>query len=67
MKKLFLTLVLALAVIGINAKTLIVYYSFTDNVHTVVTDLHSQTEADVVRVEPAEDGLDYLDYPQSPK
>lgn len=59
MKKLFLTLVLALAVIGINAKTLIVYYSFTKNVHTVVTDLHSQTEADVVWVEPAEDGLDY--------
>lgn len=59
MKKLFLTLFLAFAVIGINAKTLIVYYSFTNNVHTIVTDLHSQTGADMVRVEPSEEGLDY--------
>ena len=59
MKKSFLTLVLAFAAIGINAKTLIVYYSFTNNVHTIVTDLHSQTGADVVRVEPSEEGLDY--------
>lgn len=42
-----------------KGKTLIVYYSFTNNVHTVVSDLRTQIEADVVRVEPAEKGLDY--------
>jgi len=40
-------------------KTLIVYYSFTNNVHTIVSDLQTQIEADVVRVDPAEEGLDY--------
>lgn len=40
-------------------KTLIVYYSFTNNVHTVVSDLRTQLEADIIRVEPAEKGLDY--------
>lgn len=40
-------------------KTLIVYYSFTNNVHTIVSDLQTQIEADVVRVEPAEEELDY--------
>ena len=40
-------------------KTLIVYYSFTNNVHTIVSDLQTQIEADVVRVKPAEEGLDY--------
>ena len=42
-----------------TGKTLIVYYSFTNNVHTVVGDLRTQIEADVIRVEPAEKGLDY--------
>ena len=40
-------------------KTLIVYYSFTNNVHTIVNDLCTQIDADVVRVEPAEKGIDY--------
>lgn len=38
---------------------LIVYYNFTNNVHTIVSDLQTQIEADVLRVEPAEDGIDY--------
>lgn len=42
-----------------TGKTLIVYYSFTNNVHTIANDLRTQIEADVVRVEPAEKGLDY--------
>lgn len=42
-----------------TGKTLIVYYSFTNNVHTLVNDLRTQIEADAVRVEPAEKGLDY--------
>lgn len=45
---------------GPVGKTLIVYYSFTNNVHTIANDLKAQIEeADVVRVEPAEEGLDY--------
>lgn len=59
MKKLFLIMMVALSVITTNARTLIVYYSFTNNVHTIVSDLQTQTGADVVRIEPAEEGLDY--------
>lgn len=40
-------------------KTLVVYYSYTNNVHTIVSDLLTQIEADAVRIEPAEKGLDY--------
>lgn len=40
-------------------KTLIVYYSFTNNVHTIVNDLRTQIDADLVRVESAEKGIDY--------
>lgn len=42
-----------------DRKVLIVYYSFTNNVHTVVSDLRTQIEADVIRVEPTEKGVDY--------
>ena len=59
MKKLIITLAIALSAIAINAKTLIVYYSFTNNVRTIATELQSQTGADMVEVEPAEEGLDY--------
>ena len=59
MKKLFLTLTVMLAAVTTNAKTLIVYYSFTNNVHTIVSDLQTQIDADVIRVEPAEKGIDY--------
>ena len=40
-------------------KTLIVYYSYTNKCHEIVTTLSSQIEADVVRIEPAEKGLKY--------
>ena len=39
-------------------KTLIGYYSFTNNVYAIVSDLQEQIEADVIRIEPAEEGLD---------
>lgn len=42
-----------------EGKTLIVYYSFTNNVHAIVEDLRTQISADVIRVEPAEKGIDY--------
>lgn len=59
MKRLILTFIVALTVMAVEAKTLIVYYSFTNNVHTIVTDLQAQTGADAVRIEPAEERLDY--------
>ena len=40
-------------------KTLIVYYSYTNKCHEIVTTLSCQIEADVVRIEPAEKGLQY--------
>ncbi len=42
-----------------QAKTLVVYYSYTNNVAKIVTELTRQIDADVIRVEPAEKGLDY--------
>lgn len=42
-----------------QSKTLVVYYSYTNNVERIVTELHKHIETDVVRVEPAEKGLDY--------
>lgn len=61
MKKIILALAAAfVAAITTSAKTLIVYYSFTNNVHTIVSDLSTQlADADVVRIEPAEKGIDY--------
>ena len=59
MKRVFLALVLMVSAIAIQAKTLVVYYSYTNNVHNIVTELTRQIDADVVRIEPAEKGLDY--------
>ena len=59
MKKILLSLALIISAIAIHAKTLVVYYSYTNNVHDIVTALSKQIDADVVRIEPAEKGLDY--------
>ncbi|MDE6559958.1 MAG: flavodoxin [Muribaculaceae bacterium] len=59
MKKLMMAVAIMLTAISMNAKTLVVYYSYTNNVNSVVTELTKQIEADVVRIEPAEKGLDY--------
>lgn len=48
-----------LGTMGAEARTLIVYYSYTNNVERIVSELRSQIEADVVEIEPAEKGLDY--------
>lgn len=42
-----------------DAKTLIAYYSYTNNIETIVNVLSSLIEVDVVEIEPAEKGLDY--------
>ena len=59
MQRFFFTLYLLAIAITSQAKSLIIYYSFTNNVHTIVNDLKTQIYADVLRIEPAEKGLDY--------
>lgn len=59
MKKTTLILALLISAFAVNAKTLIAYYSFTNNIHSIATELQQQTDADIVRIEPAEKGLDY--------
>ena len=44
---------------GVSAKTLVAYYSFTNNVRTIVNELATQKDVDVVEIQPAEEGLDY--------
>ena len=40
-------------------KTLIVYYSYTNNTEQIVDDLKTMINADVIEVEPANKNLDY--------
>ncbi len=40
-------------------KTLVVYYSYTNNCHEIVTSLTSQIQADVMRIEPADKAQKY--------
>lgn len=47
---------------GVTGKNLIVYYSFTNNSHVIATELQKQTGADILRVEPADENVDYNDY-----
>lgn len=48
-----------LCVVAVNAKTLLAYYSYTSNVERIVNELRMQIEVDVIKIEPAEKGLDY--------
>lgn len=59
MKRLTVIFSLILMIVSVNAKTLIVYYSFSNNIHRVVTELQTQIQADILRIEPQEKGLDY--------
>ena len=59
MKRIGFILVMIIGCLSINAKTLIVYYSYTNNIEKIVNELNRQIEADVVEIEPAEKGLDY--------
>lgn len=59
MKRILLATALIIASVATQAKTLVVYYSYTNNVHRIVSALTNRIEADVLRVEPAEKGLDY--------
>lgn len=59
MKKILFAVTLLMLAMTAQAKTLIVYYSYTNNVERIVNELRTQIEADVIEVEPAEKGLDY--------
>ena len=59
MKVILLVAAALLSVMPLKAKTLIAYYSFSGNTRTIVGDLRSQIDADVLEVEPAEEGIDY--------
>lgn len=59
MNRLLFSLAMVLSGIAVQAKTLVVYYSYTNNIHSIITELTKQIDADVVRIEPAEKGLDY--------
>ena len=59
MKSIVLIISIIIGCLSSSAKTLIVYYSYTNNIERIVNELSSQIEADVVEIEPAEKGLDY--------
>lgn len=59
MKHLILGLIVMLSTITMSAKTLVAYYSYTNNIERVVNELKTQIECDVLEIEPAEKGLDY--------
>lgn len=59
MKKLTIVMATLLSAVAMQAKTLVAYYSYTNNVERIVTALKSQIDADVIEIEPAEKGLDY--------
>lgn len=53
-------LLIAMAVaLAIEARTLIVYYSYTNNVETIAKELHGIIDSDMIEIEPAQKGLDY--------
>lgn len=54
MKTRLLILITILTALTTDAKTLIAYYSYTNNVHSIVTELQKQIDADLLRIEPAE-------------
>lgn len=59
MKRFIPVLAGLLCALSLNAKTLVAYYSYTNNVERIVNALSAQIECDIVEIEPAEKGLDY--------
>ena len=62
MKRNFIVMICAMLTLlstSASAKTLVVYYSYTNNCREIVTTLTSQIEADVLEIQPAEKGLKY--------
>lgn len=59
MKKLILSFAIMSCAIIAQARTLIVYYSYTNNVERIINELRTHIDADILEIEPAEKGLDY--------
>ena len=61
MKKLLIATLLGLAAAGaqVQAKTLLVYYSFTGNIEKAADAVKDQTPTDVLQIQPAQKGLNY--------
>ena len=62
MKRNFIVMICAVLMLlstRASAKTLVVYYSYTNNCREIVTTLTSQIEADVLEIQPAKKGLKY--------
>ena len=59
MRTIIVAIFALLATAGVQAKTLVVYYSYTNNVERIVDALRTKIDADVLEIEPAEKGLDY--------
>ncbi len=59
MKRLFFLALLMAVSVTLSAKTLIVYYSYTNNVERIVNELRGLIDADVIEIEPAVKGLNY--------
>ena len=59
MKRILFILVAMIGWLSADAKTLIIYYSYTNNVEKIVNELKNKIDADIVEIEPAEKGLDY--------
>ena len=59
MKRILFILVAMIGWLSVDAKTLIIYYSYTNNVEKIVNELKNKIDADIVEIEPAEKGLDY--------
>lgn len=59
MRTVIFIILTVLAAASVRAKTLVVYYSYTNNVERIVNELCSKIDADVLEIEPAQKGLDY--------
>lgn len=55
----FLFVVLLFSAFSMHAKTLVAYYSYTNNVEKIVNELRTQIKCDILEIEPAVKGLDY--------
>ena len=59
MRTAIITIFALLAAASVQARTLVVYYSYTNNVERIVNELRTKIDADVLEIEPAQKGLDY--------
>ena len=55
----FFLILLTVSLATVEAKTLVLYYSYTGNCEAIANALTNQITADVLEIEPAEKGLRY--------